>query len=206
MGVDERGPGPDLLVVGSANADLVVRAERLPGAGESVHGTDVRTYPGGKGANQAAAAARLGARVALLARVGADEHGAFLLTAQRAAGVDTAHVLTGGAPTGLALITVGPGGENTIVVSAGANALLTATDVRAAAALLSVAPVVSLQLEIPLASVVEVIRTVGPGTRVVLNPSPLAPLPAEVLRACDPLVVNEHEARHLLAGETGETQ
>ncbi|WP_329493159.1 ribokinase [Kitasatospora herbaricolor] len=191
---------PELVVVGSANADLVLRVERLPGPGETVPGSPVRTHAGGKGANQAAAAARLGARVALLARVGADAHGDLLLAAQRAAGVDTGPVLTGGAPTGLALITVAPDGENTIVVSAGANALLSAADVRAAAGLLRAAPVVSLQLEIPLESVVEVVRTVGPGTRVVLNASPPVPLPAEILTACDPLVVNEHEARLLLGG------
>ncbi|GGV40250.1 ribokinase [Kitasatospora herbaricolor] len=198
--MDAAKTGPELVVVGSANADLVLRVERLPGPGETVPGSPVRTHAGGKGANQAAAAARLGARVALLARVGADAHGDLLLAAQRAAGVDTGPVLTGGAPTGLALITVGPDGENTIVVSAGANALLSAADVRAAAGLLRAAPVVSLQLEIPLESVVEVVRTVGPGTRMVLNASPPVPLPAEVLTACDPLVVNEHEARLLLGG------
>ncbi|MFF1872551.1 ribokinase [Streptomyces sp. CB03911] len=201
--MDAAKAGPELVVVGSANADLVLRVERLPGPGETVPGSPVRTHAGGKGANQAAAAARLGARVALLARVGADAHGDLLLAAQRAAGVDTGPVLTGGAPTGLALITVGPDGENTIVVSAGANALLSAADVRAAAGLLRAAPVVSLQLEIPLESVVEVVRTVGPATRVVLNASPPVPLPAEVLTACDPLVVNEHEARLLLGGEGG---
>ncbi len=203
--MDSTATAPDLVVVGSANADLVVRVERLPGPGETVGGSEALTYPGGKGANQAAAAARLGARVVLLARVGEDANGALLLGAQRAAGVDTSRVLRGGASTGVALITVGPGGDNTVVVSPGANALLSVADVRAAAGLLAAAPVVSLQLEIPLESVVEVVRTVGAATRVVLNPSPFAPLPAEVLAACDPLVVNEHEARLLLAEEgTGE--
>ena len=206
--MDRTATAPELVVVGSANADIVVRVERLPGPGETVRGSEAQVHPGGKGANQAAAAARLGARVALLARVGEDAHGTLLLGAQHTAGVDTSRVLTGGAPTGVALITVGPGGENTIVVSPGANARLSVADVRAAADLLAVAPVVSLQLEIPWESVVEVVRTVGAATRVVLNPSPLpfpfAPLPAEVLTACDPLVVNEHEARLLLGDDAGD--
>ena len=86
----------DLLVVGSANADLVIGVERRPGAGETVLGSDLAVHPGGKGANQAVAAARLGARTALLARVGDDAHGRLLLDSQRAAGVDTVGVLVGG--------------------------------------------------------------------------------------------------------------
>ncbi|BFO21678.1 hypothetical protein SHKM778_80660 [Streptomyces sp. KM77-8] len=124
----------DLLVVGSANADLVIGVERRPGAGETVLGSDLAVHPGGKGANQAAAAARLGARTALLARVGDDGHGRLLLDAQRAAGVDTKGVLVGGAPTGVALIQVDPSGDNSIVVSPGANGRLTPADVRAAGA------------------------------------------------------------------------
>jgi ribokinase len=193
----------DLLVVGSANADLVVGVERRPAAGETVLGSDLTVHPGGKGANQAVAAARLGARTALLARVGDDAHGRLLLDSQRAAGVDTAGVRVGGAPTGVALITVDPSGDNSIVVAPGANARLTPDDIRAAAELLGRARVVSLQLEIPLDTVAEVARTLPPGTRLVLNPSPPAPLPDDVLAACDPLVVNEHEARYIL-GEAGE--
>ncbi|WP_240496735.1 PfkB family carbohydrate kinase, partial [Streptomyces torulosus] len=107
----------DLLVVGSANADLVIGVERRPGAGETVLGSDLAVHPGGKGANQAVAAARLGARTALLARVGDDGNGRLLLDSQRAAGVDTTGVLVGGAPTGVALITVDPSGDKSIVVS-----------------------------------------------------------------------------------------
>lgn len=107
----------DLLVVGSANADLVIGVERRPGAGETVLGSDLAVHPGGKGANQAVAAARLGARTALLARIGDDAYGRLLLESQRAAGVDTVGVLVGGAPTGVALITVDPSGDNSIVVS-----------------------------------------------------------------------------------------
>ncbi|MET8611803.1 ribokinase [Streptomyces misionensis] len=190
----------DLLVVGSANADLVIGVERRPGAGETVLGGDLSVHPGGKGANQAVAAARLGARTALLARVGDDGHGRLLLDSLRSAGVDPAGVLAGGAPTGVALITVDPSGDNSIVVSPGANARLTPADVRAAEGLLRASRVVSAQLEIPLETVEEVVRALPSGTRFVLNPSPPRPLPAEVLAACDPLIVNEHEARVLLGG------
>ncbi|MEV6120011.1 ribokinase [Streptomyces sp. NPDC052077] len=191
----------DLLVVGSANADLVIGVERRPGAGETVLGSDLVVHPGGKGANQAVAAARLGARTALLARVGDDGHGRLLLGSLRAAGVDTSGVLTGGAPTGVALITVDPSGDNSIVVSPGANGRLAPEDVRAAGGLLRASRVVSAQLEIPPGTVAEVVRALAPGSRFVLNPSPPRPLPPEVLAACDPLIVNEHEARVLLGAD-----
>jgi ribokinase len=191
----------DMLVVGSANADLVIDVERRPAAGETVLGGDVAVHPGGKGANQAVAAARLGARTALLARVGDDGHGRLLLDSLRSAGVDTAGVLVGGAPTGVALITVDPEGDNSIVVSPGANARLTPGDIRAAGSLFHASRVVSAQLEIPLETVVEVVRNLSPDSRFVLNPSPPRPLPSEVLAACDPLIVNEHEARVIL-GDT----
>lgn len=203
---EDSGPARyDLLVVGSANADLVVGVDRRPAPGETVLGSDLAVHPGGKGANQAVAAARLGARTALLARVGDDAHGRLLLESQRSAGVDTTGVLVGGAPTGVALITVDPSGDNSIVVSPGANARLTPEDIRAAGPLLRAARVVSVQLEIPLDTVAETARSLPSGTRLVLNPSPPAPLPAEVLAACDPLVVNEHEARFILGPEAGAT-
>ncbi|WDM12467.1 ribokinase [Streptomyces lavenduligriseus] len=188
----------DLLVVGSANADLVIGVERRPAAGETVLGGDLAVHPGGKGANQAVAAARLQARTALLARVGDDGHGRLLLDSLRAAGVDTVGVLVGGAPTGVALITVDPSGDNSIVVSPGANGRLRPEDVRTATSLFHASRVVSAQLEIPLETVVEVVRNLAPGSRFVLNPSPPRELPTEVLAACDPLIVNEHEARVIL--------
>ncbi|MFD5567282.1 ribokinase [Streptomyces cadmiisoli] len=192
----------DLLVVGSANADLVIGVERRPAAGETVLGSDLAVHPGGKGANQAVAAARLGARTALLARVGDDAYGRLLLDSQRAAGVDTVGVLVGGAPTGVALITVDPSGDNSIVVSPGANGRLTPQDVRTAASLFQASRVVSAQLEIPLETVEETVRSLAPGSRFVLNPSPPRPLPTSLLAACDPLIVNEHEAKVLLGDAT----
>ncbi|MET8470631.1 ribokinase [Streptomyces sp. NPDC006422] len=193
----------DLLVVGSANADLVVGVDRRPGAGETVLGSDLATHPGGKGANQAVAAAKLGARTALLARVGDDGHGRLLRDSMEAAGVDTSGVLVGGAPTGVALITVDPSGDNSIVVSPGANGRLTPEDVRAAGELFANARVVSMMLEIPLETVAEVARSLADGARLVLNPSPPAPLPDEVLAACDPLIVNEHEAKVIAGTDLG---
>ncbi|QLE76370.1 ribokinase [Streptomyces rectiverticillatus] len=190
----------DVLVVGSANADLTVRVDRRPGAGETVLGTDLVESAGGKGANQAAAAARLGARTALLAKVGDDAFGELLLEGQREAGTELRHVLVeAGARTGTAMIVVGPDGDNSIVVSPGANARLLPEDVEAAREVIAASAVVSLQLEIPPATVRAAAETAREaGTRVVVNPSP-APdrLDPELLVAADPLVVNEHEARHL---------
>ena len=187
------------MVVGSANADLVTTVERHPRPGETLLGSDLRTHPGGKGANQAAAAALLGAGAALLARVGDDEHGRLLLKSQQAAGVDTSSVRVGDGPTGVALIAVDRAGNNTIVVAPGANHRLVPQDVSGSADLLTGAGAVSLQLEIPPETVAAATRTAAAaGTRVVLNASPPAPLPPEVLAVCDPLVVNEHEARVLL--------
>lgn len=197
----------DVLVVGSANADLTVRVERRPGAGETVLGTDLVESAGGKGANQAAAAARLGARTGLLARVGSDAYGELLLAAQREAGTDVRQVIVDeGARTGTAMIVVGPDGDNSIVVSPGANAALGPRDVAAAKDVIAASAVVSLQLEILMETVratVEAARAAG--SRVVLNPSPTPDdLDPELLAACDPLVVNEHEARRL-SGCTGDT-
>lgn len=190
----------DVLVIGSANADLTVRVNVRPGPGETVLGSDLAESAGGKGANQAAAAARLGSRTALLARVGDDAFGELLLEAQRAAGTDVRHVLVGkGARTGTAMIIVGPDGDNSIVVSPGANARLGPDDVTTARSLLASSAVISLQLEIPLRTVRAAVAAAREtGTRVVLNPSP-APrsLDPELLAAADPLVVNEHEARQL---------
>ncbi|MFE6742053.1 ribokinase [Streptomyces tubercidicus] len=191
----------DVLVVGSANADLTVRVDRRPGAGETVLGTDLVESAGGKGANQAAAAARIGGRTALLARVGGDAYGELLLGAQRAAGTDVTPVIVDGtARTGTAMIIVDPDGDNSIVVSPGANAALTPQDVAAAQDTIAASAVVSLQLEIPMESVrAAAAAAERAGTRVVLNPSPAptAALAPELLAVADPLVVNEHEARQL---------
>ncbi|MEW1674944.1 ribokinase [Streptomyces noursei] len=196
----------DVLVVGSANADLTVRVTRRPGAGETVLGTDLVESAGGKGANQAAAAARIGGRTALLARVGGDAYGELLLAAQRAAGTDVAPVIVDAdARTGTAMIIVSPDGDNSIVVSPGANAALTPQDVAAAQDVIAASAVLSLQLEIPMETVRAAAEAAeGAGTRVVLNPSPTPEdLDRALLSAADPLVVNEHEARQLTGRTDG---
>ncbi|QVQ51920.1 ribokinase [Spiractinospora alimapuensis] len=184
-----------VVVVGSANADLVVRVDRHPSPGETVLGSDLATFPGGKGGNQSVAAGRLGADVAFVGLVGTDAHGDFLLESMRGAGVDTGHVGRVPTATGVAVITVGADGDNTIVVSPGANAELGEDEVAAAAPLLRDAAVTSMQLEIPMPAVLAAARV---ARRVVLNLSPARDVPKELLELCDPLVVNEHEAAFLL--------
>jgi ribokinase len=187
-----------IVVVGSLNLDLVVRVPRHPGPGETVLGGDVLRYPGGKGANQAVAAARLGQRVAMLGRVGEDDAGRTLLGVLDADGVDHAWVRpTAGVPTGTALIAVDDEGENVIVVSPGANAHVSAADVRDAAPILGAARATLLQLEIPMEAVGEAAR--ASNGIVVLNPAPAAPIPSEVLSEVDVLVPNRSELE-LLAG------
>lgn len=185
-----------VAVVGSANLDVVVPVERHPTPGETVLGGDHFRAPGGKGGNQAVAAARLGAEVGLVAQVGDDEPGSELLAALSQAGVDVSHVARrSDAPSGLALIAVDPNGENTIVVSPGANARLGRDEVRAADELLSACDAVLLQLEIPL----EAVLTAARRTRglVILNPAPARDLPAELLDEVDVLVPNRSELAHL---------
>jgi ribokinase len=189
---------PAIVVVGSVNLDLVVRVARLPGPGETVSGGDVFRNPGGKGANQAVAAARLGRGVAMVGRVGDDQAGRELLASLRADGVDTAHVrVADGVPSGAAFITVGDDGENQIVVSPGANARLAPEDVGAAGAALRAAAVTLVQLEVPLAAVTAAVRAAG--GRVVLNPAPVRTLPAELLGEVDVLVPNRVELAQLAA-------
>ncbi|MYW03159.1 ribokinase [Streptomyces sp. SID3343] len=188
-----------MLVVGSVNADLVVRVARHARPGETVLGGDLVVHPGGKGANQAVAAARLGAHVAMAGRVGSDAYGAMLVDTLRAEGVDAAHVREVAGASGVALITVDDAGENSITVAPGANARFGPQDVADLVPAIAAARVVSLQLEIPLDTVWEVVRRCREHrTRVVLNLSPSIPslvlMSATVARECDPLVLNQHEA------------
>ncbi|GHF10942.1 ribokinase [Amycolatopsis deserti] len=186
----------DVLVVGSANADLVVPAERRPGPGETVLGGDTVVSPGGKGANTAVAAARLGAGVALLGAVGEDPYGDLLLDSLRDAGVRTDLVRRVARPTGIAYITVTPDGENSILVSPGANTALEPSVVDSA---LDGAKVVVASMEIPLATVERTVAAAAEkGVCSLLNLSPVAAVSAETLAALDVLLVNEHEAAWLL--------
>jgi len=193
-----------IAVVGSLNLDLVVRVPRLPGPGETVSGDDVFRNPGGKGANQAVAAARLGRRVAMVGCVGDDEAGRELLASLEADGVDRSRVrVVDGAPTGTAFITVGDDGENQIVVSPGANARLTPDDVAAAGTALAAAAVTLLQLEVALETVAAAARTAG--GKVVLNPAPVRALPSALLGEVDVLVPNRVELAQLAAGRAPAT-
>jgi ribokinase len=180
-----------VTVVGSLNEDVLVAVGRLPGRGETVIGRTTTLAPGGKGANQAAAAARLGAAVRMVGRVGDDPAGDRQLAALAAAGVDTGGVhRTPGVPTGTATIPVEDGtAENLIVVVPGANAELTPADADVDA--VRDAAVVLLQLEVP----VETITAAAAAARgtVVLTPAPPQPLPAALLDRVDVLVPNEHE-------------
>ena len=186
----------DIVVVGKANVDFLVRGPRLPQPGQSVNGEQFQVAPGGKGANQAVGAARLGARVALIARVGNDLRGDSVVEALLAEGVEIEHVVRdSSAFTGVALCQVGGNGEKQILSAAGANARLSADDVRAAVDALRSARVVLLQLGVPLPAVTEAIR-IGrsAGARVVLDPGPPAPLPDELLGQIDVIRPNCSEA------------
>ena len=191
-----------VLVLGSANADLVVSVPRRPAGGETVLGGDTVVLPGGKGANTAVAAARLGADVAFVGAVGGDQYGELLLRSLSSSGVRTDLVRTSSRPTGLAYITVTPDGENSIVVAPGANSDLAVSDVDALT--WEDVSVLVCSLEVPVPTVAHAVRTAASrGVRPVLNLSPVVEVPAETLALLDPLIVNEHEAASLASSFAG---
>ena len=183
-----------VLVVGSINLDLVIRAERFPVPGETLGEGAFATFPGGKGANQAVAASRLGAEVALLGCVGGDAFGDRLLSGLAAEGVDTGSVRRAAhVASGVAMITVA-GGENSIVLAPGANHALRPEDITAASRLFAWAEVVLCQLEIPLACVLAAAeQAVRHGCPFILNPAPAVPLPQRVMELSTLLTPNAHE-------------
>jgi ribokinase len=191
----------DIVVVGSINMDLVVKAPRMPLAGETIRGHGFRTIPGGKGANQAAAAAKLGRHVAMVGRVGADGFGPQLIENLNHQHVNTDHVsLDEKEPTGIAVIIVDETGENSIVVSAGANDRVGTGDIDAVEELVRQTKVLLLQFEVPLETVeyaIDVARRHG--VQVILNPAPAHPASPDLLGKVDFLVPNETEAS-MLAG------
>ena len=197
-----------VFVVGSINQDFVLRLERRPDPGETVTGAELSLSPGGKGANSAVAAARLGARVAMLGRVGEDAFGEGLVRNLREAGVDTTYVKAiPHTPTGSAFVTVTPDGENAIVVSPGANRCFGPAEVDAAAEDLRAASVLVAQLEVDAGAVEHAARVVTEaGGRFLFNLAPPREVPEGLLALADPLVVNEHEARFLLSGGPGEPE
>jgi len=180
-----------VVVFGSLNLDLVAQVARMPSPGETVRGQTFATAPGGKGANQALAAARAGANVALFGAVGRDAFGAAALANLEACGVDLTGVIAVNAATGVAMIHVDARGENAITVVAGANDEANAGQVPDGS--LRPDAVLVMQLEVPLAEVMA-LATRARGTRIVLNAAPALALPGELLRQIDTLVVNETEA------------
>jgi ribokinase len=186
-----------VVVVGSINVDQLITIGRHPRPGETLIGTSMEFLPGGKGANQAVAAAQLGATVHLVGAVGRDAQAEVATAILTRAGVGLSAVHTVDGPTGLALVTVADDGENTIVVIPGANALMGADAVAASADIIAAAAVVVLQGEIP-AVAIEAAARLATG-RVVLNLAPVIPVDPETIRRADPLVVNEHEAALVLA-------
>jgi ribokinase len=193
----------DVFVMGSINQDFVLKVERRPQPGETVTNAKLSTHNGGKGANQAAAAALLGASVAFLGRVGDDEFGEPLVQALQEKGIDTSLVeRASGNSTGAAFITVTPDGENAITVAPGANRSLTPEDVDAAADAIGDARVFVAQMEIPVQSVLRAVEiSAQKDTRALVNLAPTFEVPQELLKKLDPLVVNEHEAAFLLGRE-----
>jgi ribokinase len=189
----------DVVVLGGANMDYLARGPSLPGPGDTVQGEDFQEAPGGKGANQAVAAARLGAHVALIARVGGDARGAVMLEHLAAEGVDSRHIIRDpDAPTGVAVIQVDQRGEKQILTAPGANRRLSAADAERAGAPLRAARVALFQLEAPVETVMAAARIArGAGARVVLDPAPAVPLPDELLRMVDVIRPNAGEAKVL---------
>jgi ribokinase len=190
---------PRITVVGSVNMDLVFRTRRMPTMGETIKGTAFHQIPGGKGANQAVAAARMGALVTFIAGVGSDGFGEHSLRALKEDGVDLSHVFK--APdtaTGTAGIFVDENGNNTIVIAGGANDLLTTAHIDTAAASIAKTELLICQLETPLSTVLHAIETAKRhGLPVILNPAPVQSLPDDMLQKIDYLVVNETEATQL---------
>jgi len=193
---------PQIVVVGSSNTDMVVKMPHLPCPGQTVLGQEFRMIAGGKGANQAVAAARLGADVVFVARLGCDVFGDNAIQQLRNEGIDTRFITRDeGCPSGVALILVDEAGENMIAVAPGANARLSPSDIESANNVISLSSVMILQLEIPVESVSHAARLGQErGLKVILNPAPACAggLPSQLLQHVDILVPNESETRAIL--------
>ncbi len=192
-----------IVVVGSTNTDMMVKTSRLPAPGETILGGQFLMNAGGKGANQAVAAARLGGAVTFVAKTGNDVFGKAAVQSFKEEGIDTTYITADSQqPSGVALITVDEKGENCIVVAPGANASLSNTDVKLAAKTIQAATSMLLQLEVPLAVVLSAAEmAAAQGVRTILNPAPACLLPDELWRCITVLTPNEKEAE-LLSGIT----
>ena len=178
---------------GSLNVDLTIPVAKLPSPGETVLGPDYSTVPGGKGANQALAAARAGAKVHMAGRVGRDGMADIALAELRKAGVDLTHVETDDHPTGIAAICIDRAGQNMIIVASGAN--MSAVERQIPDALLGTGTIVMLQMEVwPAQNWALVARAASRGAKVLLNAAPAGPIPGIALASLDWLIVNENEA------------
>jgi ribokinase len=192
---------PYIVVVGSSNTDMVIKAARLPAPGETVLGGTFMMNAGGKGANQAVAAARLGGNVAFIAKTGEDIFGKQAIELFKQEGIDTGYIISDAEnPSGVALITVDAHGENCIVVASGANAALTPADLQPAKHIIEKTALILVQLEIPLETVGYVVAlAAAKNVKVVLNPAPACSLPDALLRNISIITPNETEAT-LLTG------
>lgn len=192
----------NIVVVGSLNADLVVRLERFPEPGETVSGESFASYPGGKGGNQAYGVAKLGGRVAMVGQVGNDTQGAWLKEHLADAGVDVGNVRTdAAAATGVAVIAIDASAQNRIVITAGANGTLSGERLNDSASLIASAEFLLLQLEIPLATVERAARLAKEaGAVVILDPAPAAPIGPGLLQWVDYVTPNETELMALTRG------
>jgi ribokinase len=193
---------PKIVVVGSANTDFVLSMPELPTQGETVLGDVFRVVRGGKGANQAVAAARLGANVTFVARLGTDSFGNECVSAYRAEGISTEFIVQDpDAHSGIALIMVNRSGENMIAVGPGANSRLAAEDIQAASGAIQAADCLLVQLEIPLDAVQAAVQIAHRSqVKVILNPAPAQKLSPEILQSIDYLTPNETESA-ILAGQ-----
>ncbi len=193
-----------VVIVGSLNLDLVIGLERMPAPGETVFGDSLERHPGGKGLNQAVAAARLGATVSMVGAVGDDGSGEWLRRVVLEEGIDDSHITVAPGTSGTAIIEVEPRGENRIVVVSGANDAVTAEQVRAAIDSWDDVTVVLTQSEVPLEAVRAAMAAGrAAGAQTILNPAPAREYPADILANVDILIPNEHEAAVMTGMETG---
>jgi ribokinase len=190
----------NILVIGSSNTDLVIQTSHFPEPGETVIGGEFNTFAGGKGANQAVAACRLGGKVTFVAKLGKDGFGQEALNGFKKEGIITTHIyIDTSLPSGVASIILNEKGQNTIVVAPGANNALTEEDIELTKDAISEADIVLIQLEVPLATVIFAIKLAFHlGKRVILNPAPATSLPDEIYPFIDLITPNETEAGILL--------
>ena len=191
-----------ICVVGSINTDLVIEVERIPSPGETIAGKSIARYPGGKGANQAVAAARLGAQVVMFGKVGSDQFGDDLRVRLQETGLDVGNIERAEGPSGLAVISVAESGENAITIVPGANALVDRRYIDKHLDLLASCDILLLQLEIPPETIDYLLRELpSRRPRVILDPSPVQDISHLLLERIDLLTPNEHELR-LLSGSS----